>query len=110
MASTSLQALLQSNVIEYMAALGKILTRGRRRPPTDAMPVMVRLPPDLLVAVDRYIVFELAAVGRIVARPEAVRHALRDWLEGHHYLESSTGAVEWRRYFSRTIEGKGCPK
>ncbi|WP_422395386.1 ribbon-helix-helix domain-containing protein [Methylobacterium bullatum] len=37
---------------------------------------MVRLPPDLLAALDAHMVED----GRIASRPDWIRQALRDWL------------------------------
>lgn len=56
------------------------------RPRVDAQPITLRLPPELLGGVDRYIAHEQSIAGRSLTRPEAVRHALRNWLAGHGYL------------------------
>ncbi|WP_182179523.1 ribbon-helix-helix domain-containing protein [Methylobacterium radiotolerans] len=57
------------------------------RPRVDALPITLRLPPDLLAGVDGYIAHEQNEVGgKPLSRPEAVRHALKDWLTGHGYM------------------------
>lgn len=62
------------------------------RPRVDAQPITLRLPPDLLGGIDRYIAHEQSVVGRSVTRPEAVRHALKEWLGGHGYLHHQKGS------------------
>ncbi|MCE7026432.1 ribbon-helix-helix domain-containing protein [Jiella avicenniae] len=47
------------------------------RPAINATPITVRVPPELLAALDR-VMPEIGAE----TRPEAVRMILRDWLEG----------------------------
>lgn len=42
----------------------------------------VRLQPDLLIPLDK----AAAEIGE-TSRPEAIRRILRDWIEGHGYLE-----------------------
>jgi hypothetical protein len=46
--------------------------RGRGRPPTDATPILVRLQPDRLAAVDAWIARQNAPI----TRPEAIRAML----------------------------------
>lgn len=48
-----------------------IKTRGR--PKTDTTPIMVRVPPDMLEAIDKF-------TDKIYSRPQAVRLILRKWL------------------------------
>lgn len=64
-----------------------VLTQKRRGPaPTGKGTLVgVRLQPDLLDALDRYIREEQPGT----SRPEALRTAFRDWLIGHGYLENS---------------------
>lgn len=47
--------------------------------------IEVRLPPDLLAALDRYIGEEHPAM----TRAEALRHAFKDWSIGQRYLPYS---------------------
>jgi len=66
-------------------SISDIEKRGRGRPATDATPVMVRVPPDMISGIDAWI------SGRPdpkPTRPEAVRVALRDWLVGLGLLKS----------------------
>ena len=48
------------------------------RPRTDAKPVMVRLPPDLLAQVDKLI----ALAQDDPSRPEMIRRILADYMDG----------------------------
>lgn len=48
------------------------------RPRIDAVPITVRLPPDLLAVVDRYI----AGRGKPLSRPEAIREILKSIYNG----------------------------
>ena len=48
----------------------------------NAEPVNVRMPPDLLDALDQFIREEHPDT----SRPEALRIAFRDWAIGHGYL------------------------
>lgn len=61
-------------------------TRKNRggRPRVDATPVTVRIPPDMLAALDKF-VDEQAGI----SRPEAVRLILRDWLVGNQMLDTA---------------------
>ena len=56
-------------------SISKTKNKGGR-PRTDATPVMVRLPPDLLAALDAH----MAEDGRNASRPDWIRQALREWL------------------------------
>ncbi|MBB3929385.1 Arc/MetJ-type ribon-helix-helix transcriptional regulator [Kaistia hirudinis] len=49
--------------------------RSRGRPRGHATLVGVRMPPDLLAALDRFI----GEDGRALSRPEALRTAFREW-------------------------------
>ena len=53
-------------------SISNIQKRGRGRPPTDATPIGLRLPPDLLAALDTWIAGQKGKPGR----PEAIRHLL----------------------------------
>jgi len=55
------------------------------RPRVDAVPITVRIPPDLLALVDSFIASEFDTP----SRPEALRRIVRDWLIGHGYLDKS---------------------
>jgi hypothetical protein len=67
-----------------MATSTTVKSQKRRGPaPTGkGYPVMLRLQPDLLEAVDRFISEEKPAA----SRPEAIRLALREWAIGMGYL------------------------
>lgn len=52
------------------------------RPRVNATPVTVRIPPDLLDALDRY-----ASEQNFPSRPDAIRRALADWLQKAGYLK-----------------------
>lgn len=56
--------------------------KGRGRPRTDATLVGVRMAPELLNALDRFIAEE----GLSISRPEALRVAFRQWAESRGYL------------------------
>ena len=54
------------------------------RPRVDAVPITLRVPPNLLSPLDAFAadtVNEDAPIGR----PEAIRRILKDWLIGHGY-------------------------
>lgn len=55
------------------------------RPPVNATPVTVRIPPDQLDALNAF----AASEADMPTRPEAVRRILRDWLVGHGYLKGA---------------------
>lgn len=59
-------------------------TTKRKRPPAAGTPVMLRLQPEPLDALDAFAASEKDAP----SRPEAVRRILRDWLIGHGYIAS----------------------
>lgn len=65
-------------------AIGNIMKSGRGRPKTDAEPVMVRMPPDLIEAID---VFRRDHPA-IPTRPEAIRLLLRDSLISLRLLDT----------------------
>ncbi len=56
--------------------------RLRGRPRTDATLIGVRMAPELVAALDRFIAEEAPAI----SRPEALRTAFRQWAEGRGYL------------------------
>ena len=56
--------------------------RGRGRPATNATPVLVRIEPRELAALDAYV----AAADRMT-RPQVIRAALANWLAGQGYLK-----------------------
>ena len=53
------------------------------RPRVDATPIMVRVAPPLLSPLDAWIA---AQPDPKPPRPEAIRHALTDWLTGQGYV------------------------
>lgn len=64
------------------AAIASARKSSRGRPRIDATPVNVRLPPEQLAPLDAWISDQ---PGPKPTRPEAVRHALADWLNGQGY-------------------------
>ncbi len=54
----------------------------RGRPRTDATLIGVRMPPELIAALDRFIRDEAPEA----SRPEALRTIFRQWAEGRGYL------------------------
>lgn len=60
-------------------------TTKKKRPPAPGTPVMVRLQPDMLAALDKFIDEQSD-----ISRPEAVRLILRDWLIGNQMLDKSS--------------------
>lgn len=58
--------------------------RMRGRPRIDATLVGVRMPPDLLDALDRFALVD----GRSLSRPEALRVAFREWATGRGYIKA----------------------
>lgn len=65
-----------------MTAQDTVIPRKRRGPPPTGKgtPVMVRVPPDLLAAVDAFIL-ERVAYGESLTRPEAVRRLAAEALQ-----------------------------
>ncbi|WP_409566540.1 ribbon-helix-helix domain-containing protein [Methylobacterium sp. E-065] len=63
--------------------LGTNKSRRPGRPPAHTTSVNVRLPPDLLAALDLHI----AEAGRSASRPDWIRLALREWLSSHGRLD-----------------------
>ena len=61
-----------SNIIYLMPSISNIKKRGRGRPATGATPVMVRVQPDQLAALDAWIEKQREAR----SRPEAIRELL----------------------------------
>jgi hypothetical protein len=56
--------------------------RGRGRPRVDATPIMVRIAPNLLAPLDRWIAEQPGKAEERPSRPDAIRTALEDWLTG----------------------------
>lgn len=67
-------------------SMADINNSKRGRPLANTTGLMVRVPQDLLAALDRFIAEECAPE---TSRPEALRLAFRDWAVGHGYLENS---------------------
>ena len=65
-----------------LTSMPDINNSKRGRPPANTTGLMVRVPPDLLAALDRFIAEENPGA----SRPEALRLAFRDWAIGHGYL------------------------
>ena len=57
------------------------------RPRIDAVPVTVRVPPELLAHIDTF----AASEPDTPSRPEALRRIVRDWLVGHGYMPLDGG-------------------
>lgn len=55
------------------------IKKSRGRPATDTTPIMVRVPPDMLEAIDKF-------TDEIISRPQAVRLILRKWLVENQVL------------------------
>lgn len=55
------------------------------RPRVDATPITVRVPPDQLAALDAWI---SAQSDPKPSRPEAIRHALANWLSGQGQVQN----------------------
>lgn len=70
-----------------MSEQDTVLTRKKRGPaPTGKGTLVgVRLQPNLLAALDRFI----AETDPSMSRPEAMRRAFHDWAIGHGVLETS---------------------
>lgn len=66
-----------------VAAIASARKSLRGRPRVDATPVNVRLPPEQLAPLDAWIADQPEPRP---SRPEAVRHALADWLIGQGYV------------------------
>jgi hypothetical protein len=66
-----------------MTSIGDIEKRGRGRPKTDATPILVRLYPDTLAAIDAFIAKQPEPRP---TRPEAIRQALVEWLTAKGHL------------------------
>lgn len=62
--------------------MSEITKKSVGRPAVNAVPVTLRLPPDLLAALDKF-----AAEEKGFNRPTTIRLILRDWLIGHSYLK-----------------------
>lgn len=73
------------------AAIASARKSSRGRPRIDATPVNVRLPPEQLAPLDAWISDQPEPKP---TRPEAVRHALTDWLAGQGYVRQQTGPEE----------------
>ena len=57
--------------------------KSRGRPPTGAIPTMVRLYADVAAAIDRWIADQPEKIGR----PEAIRRILAEYLRAKRYLK-----------------------
>lgn len=60
--------------------------RPRGRPRTETAAVNVRMPADMIDALDAAMLAVSADGAPLTSRPDAVRYVLRDWLVGHGYL------------------------
>jgi Arc/MetJ-type ribon-helix-helix transcriptional regulator len=65
-------------------AIASARKSSRGRPRVDATPVNVRLPPEQLANLDAWIADQPDPKP---SRPEAVRHALADWLAAQGYVQ-----------------------
>ena len=73
-----------------MASIDRTNKSKKGRPAVDTEPVNLRLPRDMLEAIERY----RREQETIPTRPEAVRQALRDWLTSRGYLELLPGSED----------------
>jgi hypothetical protein len=86
-----LLGLLFYNIVYSMKSINNIgKKRGRGRPATDATPVLVRLQPDRLAAIDAWIKKQ----GRPLTRPDAIRAMIDTIL---HILSKDTGEKPARK-------------
>lgn len=53
------------------------------RPRVDATPITVRVPPEMLEYLDRFIHEHNMVDGRTISRPEAIRTILNIWMTRH---------------------------
>lgn len=60
--------------------------RMRGRPRTETAAVNVRMPADMIAALDAATQDMIDGGEAITSRQDAVRHVLHDWLVGHGYL------------------------
>lgn len=58
--------------------------KARGRPRTDATLIGVRMPSELVAALDRFVLEEKPSM----SRPEALRIAFKEWATGRGYLPS----------------------
>ena len=75
-----------------MAVLSSMANK-RGRPPVDSEQLNLRVPRELLDALDRFIAEERPGMGR----PEALRMAFRDWALERGYLVAEPGAIDLER-------------
>ena len=61
------------------------IKKSRGRPKTDTTAIMLRVPPDMLSAIDKFVDEQVG-----ISRPEAVRLILRDWLIGNGMLDGTS--------------------
>ena len=71
--------------------------RGRGRPPTDATPVLVRLPAEQIDALDRWVAKQK---GEQLSRPEAIRRLLA--FADNNWSECGEGI---RNFENMAVEG-----
>jgi hypothetical protein len=71
-----------------MSSIGNV-RKSRGRPPVNAKPITVRVPPELLAAVDAWIAERSASVGtpENLTRPEALRQLTAEALIGMGLLK-----------------------
>ncbi len=60
------------------------------RPRVDATPITVRVPPDLLAMLDRYILMQ-SLKGEALTRPEALRRITANWLTDNGFQYNRSG-------------------
>lgn len=69
-------------------SMSKTIKNKGGRPRVDATPVTVRMPPELLTALEAF----RRDQRLIPTRPEAIREIVGDWLAGKGYLPEQTPA------------------
>jgi hypothetical protein len=65
------------------------MTAKKGRPPTDTQPVMIRMTPEMIAALDD----ARRNVSDLPTRPELVRRVMTDWLRQQGYLPEDEGGA-----------------
>ena len=65
------------------------MTVKKGRPPTDTQPVMIRMTPEMIAALDD----ARRNVSDLPTRPELVRRVMTDWLRQQGYLPEDEGGA-----------------
>lgn len=65
------------------------MTAKKGRPPTDTQPVMIRMTPEMIAALDD----ARRNITDLPTRPELVRRVMTDWLRQQGYLPEDEGGA-----------------